>query len=377
MKINEQDTLSLIKTSLEPVSSAFLRSYAILIGPEASYLYQVLKTSNQTNMSFKDLCLMTNLNLAQVNNAIDDLYHVELLEIKVSNKKQKDYRIQFKTPLSLKALCTHDVLGRQLLKKIGSESFEKLKLESEHHLSDEGYQDYQSLDARQKITSWSAEDEKDFNQEHKPKHETKTLAFDLIGFLNQCSPLIFPNHKRTELALSQIAEIGAVYGLSVQQMIQLVGKASAKNDDILNVDKLRKFAAKVDVEDSEEKDDPYEYPPAIFLKRLRKGIAPTSLEKYLLVKLVSKDGLKPEVLNVLLESHFKQYRSKINTKVLEETAIQWAVLNVHTKEEALKKVSEQTSKGRRVEVKTDYVSQKKDLSEAELIALEKALKDIK
>ena len=209
------------------------------------------------------------------------------------------------------------------------------------------------------------------------KHESQNLSFDLIAFLNECSPLVFPHHKRSEQALASIAEIGSVYGVSVKQMIECVGKACAKNDETLNAENLRKCVATQEVEEIVELDDPNAYPPVIFLKRLRKGIDATALEKYLLVRLVSELGLKPEVLNVLIESHYHQFRSKINTKVLEEVAMQWAVTNVYSKEEALKKVSEFKPKGKRVEVKTDYRTDEKHLSEAELVALEMALKEIK
>lgn len=377
MKLNDLDSLHVLKNSLEPISSSFLRTYGVLVGAEAFMVYEFLKTTDQNNFLIKNLSSSLAMNLSQVNTAIDILYQYELLDIKVNKNEHNHLRIQFKQALSSADFCRHDVLGRKLLKKIGAESFESLKRDNKDDLSTEGYSDYHCDDKIQNIQSWSNEDETQFNKAFKPKHQNQNLAFDLIAFLNECSPLVFPQEKRTELALSQITEIGAVYGLSVKQMIHLVGKACAKNDESLNGDKLRKLAAKVEVEESEEKSDPYDYPPALFLKRLRNGINPTNLEKYLLVHLVSKVGLKPEVLNVLLESHFKQYRSKINTKVLEEVAMQWAVLNIRTKEEAQQKVLETSSKGRRVEVKTDYAIKDHQLSEEELIALEMALKEIK
>ncbi len=376
MKLNELDTIHVLNPSIEVSSSAFMRTYGVLIQAEAFFVFEFLKRTNTQSLSLKELCLNTGLNLSQFNQALDRLVQCEVIDIKVKKQNTNHLRLHFNHCLSIQEFCRHDVLGRQLLKKIGPEAFEKLKSESQDNLSNEGYDDYE-IKASANIQSWTNEDEKQFKQEKIIRHKSENLSFDLIAFLNQCSDLVFPHHKRTEHAIAAISEIGSVYGLSVKQMIECVGKACAKNDATLNFDKLRKCAAKQEVEDMVEKDDPYDYPPSIFLKRLRKGIAATALEKYVLVRLVSEVGLKPEVLNVLIEAHFNQFRSKINTKVLEEVAMQWAVSNVYSKEEAFKKVNEFKSSKKRVEEKTDYSNKEINLSEAELKALEMALKEIK
>ncbi len=378
MKLNEQDTIQVFKSYLEPIQGLFLRTYGVLCGSEALFIYQLLQSLDELELPLKELVQSAHLNLSQVNTAIDRLYELQLIDLKVSQSQNRILRVTFKPILSAQELIKHDVLGRQLLKDIGADAFEKLRAKVNHQkLSNDGFSDY-TLEARNfKSASWSMDEEKQFQQSHKPKHDLKSLNFDLISFLNECSPLIFPSSMRSEESLAAIVEIGAVYGINVTQMIHLVGKAYVKNDQSLNIDKLRKLAAKVNPVEEIEYEDPYLYPPAVFLKRLRKGIEASSLEKYLLVKLVSKDGLKPEVLNVLLESHFNQYHSKINTKVLEEVALQWAVQNIRTKDEAFEKVKAQTTKGRRVETKTDYGQKEHKLSDAELKALEEALKELK
>lgn len=378
MKLTQQDTLHLLKVSLEPIHGHFLRTYGVLCEPEALFIYQLLRSLESKEMSLEELCLISAMNLSQVNSALDKLYQLQLIDLKVSNQQNRIIRCEFKRPLSSEVFITHDVLGRQLLKKLGSSSFEKLRVSiMGQNLSDEGFSDYKPDLNSSVMQSWSKEDEQSFQKTSVKKNDIKSLNFDLLAFLNECSPLILPDSLRSEATLLAISEIGAVYGINVKDMIYLVGKAYVMNDTELNLDKLRKLAAKVEVSEELNLEDVYQYPPALFLKRLRKGIEPSSLEKYLLVKLVSKDGLKTEVLNVLLESHFNQYHSKINTKVLEEVALQWAYQNIRTKEEAFENLKSIKTKGKRVEVKTDYTNQSSSLSEEELKALEIALKNIK
>lgn len=378
MKLQETDTLHLLNLNVQSIDGLFLRSYAVLIGSEALFIYQLLSTSPIREMSLRALCNLSQLNLSQTTNALELLYQVQLIDLKVSTSSQRVIRLQFLQALSFNEVLAHDVLGRALLKKCGADCFENLReMYSTQPLSEENYEEYQVDTKAFSNQQWSEKEESLFQKKTEIKHDPKTLSFDLVGFLNQCSTLSFPLDKRSEKSLAAIAEIGSVYGLSVKDMEMIVGKAYVENDPQLDIEKVRKLAAKVEVEESEHFDDPYEYPPALFLRRLRKGIEPTSLEKYLLVKLVSKDGLKPVVLNVLLESHFNQYHSKINTKVLEEIALQWAVQNVRTKEEAFDKVQSFKAKGRRVEAKTEYHSQTENLSDAELKAIEIALKEIK
>lgn len=377
MKLIESDTLHLLSHSNQPMSGSFLRSYGYLLEPEALFVYQMLKTSDQKEMNLKSFCLECRLNLSQINNAIDKMVHLGLCEIRVSSQLERTIRIQLLEALSLSDVLKHEVLGRSLLKKIGASEFSILNDRvSAQILSDEGYVEYVS-EKSELIQNWSQEDELAFQSPQHKKVEPNKLSFDIIAFLNECSPLILPDHKRSEASLHAISEIASVYGLSVKQMIQLVGKAYVKDDVHLNSDKLRKLAAKIEVNDHVEYQDPYDYPPALFLKRLRKGIEASSLEKYLLVKLVSKDGLSPQVLNVLLEFHFNQYQSKINTKALEEVALQWAVMNVRSKEEALAKCQTTKTRAKRAETQTNYDTQAHSFSEAELSAIESALKEIK
>ena len=95
-----------------------------------------------------------------------------------------------------------------------------------------------------------------------------------------------------------------------------------------------------------------------------------------MVKLVSKDGLKPSVLNVLLEHHFHYYQSKINTKILEEMGLQMASQNISSKDEALVFVGQFNKRKKRQEVKST-LPEMQALSESEQAALKQALKSLK
>lgn len=380
MKLNPSDTFhlenALINVDLHPL----LNGYQRLIGFEALgvYLGFVSATAHQRDLTLSNLETLWGLKLSQVNTAIEALIQVHLIDVHIQKRVDHTHLlIQVKAPLSLEEFLKQDVLGRAFLKAVGPTTYEWLRQHLSSPIALEGYEAY-PLDSKPSfVKQWSAQEEAVFQTS--PTNIAPNLGFDLKAFLQVCSPIVFPLKKRTEGNLRLIQEIGSVYGISPNRMVDLVGKAYVENEAELNADKLRKLASKETVDEGFDESDPKRLPPVVFLKRLRKGLEPTALEKYLLVKIVSKDGLDPQVLNVLVEHHFNQYQGKINTKVLEETALQWAVKNIRSVEEAqsLKSTFDKPSKSRRVESAMDYSSPQVELTDDQKEAIQKGFKKLK
>lgn len=377
MKLTLTDPFTLENSLMRWDMTSLVQAYTPLMGKEALFVYLSLGVmANHSEGDLNRLCQDMQLDLIHLNTALEALFRVQLVSLNVQ-KQTHHLHIQVLAPLRMEAVLKHDVLGRALLKKVGAQRFEALRSpQVSNSVSLDGFEPYQLDKHDMNLTQWSEKEEATFKGTVS-KEMALDLRFDIKAFLQACSPLIFPLKKRSEEALRAIVEIGSVYGLSVDQMVALVGKSYIENEASLNIDRLRKLAAKETIEEEMVSSDPYDCAPALFLKRLRKGLEPTSLEKYLLVKLVRQDGLSPIVLNVLVEDHFKRYKEKINTKVLEEQAMQWAVQNIRTLEEAQKNLYLIKGPKRRVEASLDYEPTQSSLSEQEQEAIKQALRSLK
>lgn len=377
MKIQAKDLYTLNNQHLVSLDRSFVRLYGRLLEAEAYFLYEYLRHSVLSTQSFEALSQETGYPLSTLIRGLESILSCDLIDIHIHQEEHSHLMIEFKPVLSSQAFLKHEVLGRAYLKHVGAQQYEEMRsLYLGSKINTEGYVKVEQAQAFRHAIDWSEKDEKIFSSNTVIKQDLNQLSFDTKGFLNQCSALILPYDKRTEKSILGIAEIGSVYGIGVGEMMALVGKAYARNDSELDLDLLRKYAAKLPSQETLVLSDPYEYPPVIFLKRLRKGLEPSPLEKYLLVKLVSKDGLKPVVLNVLLEQHFQHYKAKINTKILEEVGLQMATQNIQNKEEALLFVNKQQGRKKRQEIQSSLPHQN-TLSESEQVALKEALKSLK
>lgn len=382
MKLHENDRYLIANSFNLMDPSPLFMLYARLCGAEAVVLYgHLLSMGKQSEgISFNSLMQGLNVNLSQLNNAFESLVTYQLLNINVQNRQEGNfYLIQMMPPLTMHQALKHDVFGRQYLKAVGAERFEQdLRSFGLNDVSLEGFQRLEGTQSKQFMQQWSEQEEAVFQSSHQSTLERTDLSFDIKAFLQACSSIVFPLNKRTEQALLSIREIGSVYGLSIKRMVELVGMAYVENEKEFNAERLRKLASKEEVDEVINPDNPYEIPPVLFLKHLRKGLEASNLEKYLLNNLVSKVGLNPVVVNVLVEGHYQHFKNKIHTKSLEETAYQWATLNVRTQRDAQTQLTKTfAQKGRRVEMVTEYATQNSpQLSEAEQEAIQEAFKKL-
>ena len=384
MNLKVQDKY-LVENTLEWVDfKSIFKVYQRLIGPSAVTLYGYLYYDeiSKNEKSHQDICDALSCTLAKLDQDFERLEQFNLINIYVKYGTFNQYIYKINQPLSVLEFLKNDVYGRLYLKQVGSSQYEyQLEEASTHCLALTDYEPIKHSIDKTFMKTWSAVEENSFNGNNEPIKARTDLGFDIRSFLSECSLLLFPKRYRTESAIESIKEIGSVYGVSVSRMIELVGKCYAENEVSLNTKKLRKLASNELVQDYPKVESIYDYPPVLFLKKLRKDIEPTALEKYLLNQLVGSMGLSPNVVNVLIESSYKTNHQVLNTRHVEMIGLQWATLNIKTVDEAKKQANisfkSQTSSKRRVEKVSDYTSvEQKTLSFEEENAIKEALSKI-
>lgn len=364
---------------------SIFKVYQRLIGPSALTLYGYLfyDVSNKNEKSHQDICDALNCTLAKLDQDFEHLEQFNLIDIYVKYGVFNDYVYKINAPLSVLDFLKNDVFGRLYLKQVGASQYEyQLEEANSSSILLSEYDRIKHSFDKTFMQTWSSSEENSFNGNTEPIKSRTDLSFDIRSFLSECSLLLLPKRYRTESAIEAIKEIGSIYGLSVSRMIELVGKCYAEDETNLNVKRLRKLASSEKVQEYPKVESIYDYPPVLFLKKLRKDIEPTALEKYLLNQLVGTMGLSPNVVNVLIESSYKYNHQTLNTRTVEMIGMQWATLNIKTVDQAKKQAnvsfkSQSSNTKRRVEKVSDYTSiEQKALSFEEENAIKEALSKI-
>lgn len=385
MNLKAQDKF-IVENTLECVDfKSLFKLYQRIIGPSAvalyGYLFYDINTKN--DKLHQDLCDALNCPLAKLDQDFERLEQFNLIDIFVKYSSVNHYVYKVNAPLTTLEFLKNDVFGRLFLKQVGSSQYEFYLEEAYNQsISLEGFEPIKHALDKTFMQTWSALEENSFNGQTETLKIRTDLNFDIQNFLSECSLFVFPKRYRSENAIESIKEIGSIYGLSVSRMVDLVGRCYTENETTLNIKKLRKLAANELVQEYPSVDSIYDYPPVLFLKKLRKDIEPTALEKYLLNQLIGSMGLSPNVVNVLIETSYKANHQTINTRNVEMIGMQWATLNIKTIDQAKKQASVNfktgsTSNKRRIEKVSDYTSvEQKALSFEEENAIKEAFKKL-
>lgn len=364
---------------------SIFKVYQRLLGSSAVTLFGYLfyDDSSKNQKSHQDICEALNSTVAKLDQDFERLEQFNLIDIYIKYGTFNEYVYKINAPLSVLDFLKNDVYGRLYLKQVGASQYEyQLEEASSSCIALNDYEKIKHSIDKTFMQTWSSVEENSFNGKSEQVQVRSDLSFDIRTFLSECSLLLFPKRYRTETAIEAIKEIGSVYGVSVKQMVELVGKCYAEDENALNVKLLRKLASNEKVKDYPKVESVYDYPPVLFLKKLRKDIEPTALEKYLLNQLVGSMGLNPQVVNVLIESSFKSNHQTINTRNVEMIGMQWATLNIKTIDQAKKQANinfktQSSNSKRRVEKVSDYTTiEQKALSFEEENAIKEALSKI-
>ena len=279
----------------------------------------------------------------------------------------------------------HEVLGRYYLMKMGSKAYQFAQIcFKDPALSLDGYQQITKTFNPEIMTQYSQEEENAF-QTYRFTAEPKTGSFDINKFLKKCSKLIFPSDQRNKDNLKVIEEMGNYYHVSMDDMIELVGKAIPNRTMIFNVEKFKELVRSKYLPLQKEVEDPYCVNPVKFLQNLQNGVLPSNVDARLLEELTNQFKLKNEVINIMIEHILKTNDNRLDRNYVTKIASVWVRNGIDTQEkafEACKPTEKKTKQVKKVERNLPewYVKDEDEIeqtSEEELAEIKKMLEELK
>lgn len=379
-RIESKDGLSI--EDLESLWNPYLAlSCANTIG-----LYCLLHTEKASGVSVEThghLCELLDIRIETLQKSFRLLEQIGLIESYLrDNEDHQDFIYVLKKPLTLQNLLNHEALGRALYQKIGNTSFDQMKKRFARSVYDkDGFTQITAKFDPSALMRWDETAEAQYlTQQTRPQTVKLThLTFDLKKFLQRCSSVVFPMEMRTQDTLEKIEELGSIFGISEDDMVRLVGKCVNFKSGKVDLEALHKRITHEPLHQTKLPDDPYRWPPVIFLKKKQNGIEPVDADKRLLLKLVGELRLNPEVVNVLVEHILATNNQRLNKAYVEKIAMTWSRLGIKSVEEAKKEIdSPQVSfksagTRKRNDVMPTFEEETQGLSEAERAELFESL----
>lgn len=380
MELKAKDTYRIEATGtlnpleIESLWNAYLGlSDAVTIG-----LYSLLFSEANAGTTLEThghLCTLLNLRIEQLEEHLLMLQRIGLLSTYVRRvEDHQDFIHRLLPPLRLDEVLVHEAFGRALYKKLGNDAFEQLRLRFVRPQYDKsGFTETTAKFDAQSLSSWNQEHEAEFlDQRTQIEIQPLThLTFDLRRFLRTCSTVVFPLEMRTQDVLVKIEEWGSVFGIGEDEMIRLVGRSVNYTEKKINLEQLRRRITKEPLRETKLPEDPYQWPPVLFLKEKQGGIEPVDADKRLLTRLVSELRLNPDVVNVLIEHILAKNNQRLSKAYVEKVAVTWSRLKITTVEEALKELENEQGnmksggKKKREDVLPQEVSSDRELTDEE------------
>lgn len=228
----------------------------------------------------------------------------------------------------------HEVLGRYYLMKMGSKAYQFAQLcFKDPTLSLEGYSNISKPFEAAKLDEWKVQEENEF-QTYRIQNKADKGYFDMAKFLKKCSRLVFPNEQRNKKNLETIEEMGNYYRVSLEDMIELVGKATPSKTMEFSEIKFKELVRRKYLPLLPESDNEYEMKPVAFLKKKQNGVMPSSVDARLLEDLSNHFKLKDEVINIMIESILKNNENRLDRNYVEKIASVWLRNGVDSAEKA-------------------------------------------
>lgn len=328
MNIRTHDHLRIIRQGGSIDSEALFSVYRHVFGMSAVSLYAFLFHHAVDYMH--ELIRLCNTSADEINQDFEQLQRAGLAEIEVLYGDIDDYLITIKPCLSIAQFIRHELYGRLLIHRCGEDVFRYYQNRTPE-VAKEGYIKLQASPI-ELLKNYQPEEEKLYRATDFPVRTD--LNFDIRGFLAKVSYTVFPEHCRSHEVIESIKALGASYGLSVDEMIRMVGKSYIEKDKQLNLEKLTKLANRHVQKDIPEVASIYDHSPVIFLKVLREDTEPTALEKASLYRLVHDSGMNPRYLNAVVEALYQRYHKRIVIPQIESVALQLKALKPASLEEA-------------------------------------------
>jgi replication initiation and membrane attachment protein len=361
--------------------------YLALSNAETIGLYCLLHTESRqgaTVDTHSHLCRLMDCRIEKTDESLRNLERLGLIETYVrSAEDHQDYIYSLKAPLSLVGVLAHEVLGRALYQKIGNDLFEQLKKRYAQAMYDkDGFTPVSAKFDPASLSKWDKHAETEYQSQRAVEVKLTNLTFDSPKFLRLCSSIVFPLEMRTRETLEKIEELGSIFGISEVDMILLVGHSIDFTAMKVDFESLRRQITHESKHTDALPDNPYLWPPILFLKDKQNGIEPVDADKRLITKLVSELRLNPEVVNVLIENVLLTNDQRLSKAYVEKVAATWARLGIKTIEEA--KLEIESLKGsfknkgtkKRNDLMPQYKEESQGISEQERLDLFASLQNL-
>ena len=252
--------------------------------------------------------------------------------------------------------------------KMGSKAYQfAMMCFKDPTLSLDGYEEISKNFSVTTLSGWQKKEEEEF-QTHRYLQEKKSGSFDMNKFLKKCSKLIFPTSQRNKTNLEIIEEMGNYYNVSMEDMIELVGKATPGKTLTFDGNRFRELVRKKYLPLQEECENKYEMNPLKFLQMKQNGIKPSSVDARLLEDLSNEFKLKNEVINIMIEYILNANENRLDRKYVEKIASVWVRNGIDSAEKAFEACQpKQKKKGKTKEERKlpSWYTDKEEITEEE------------
>ena len=320
--------------------------YGPLIGNDALAMYEYLVLSGSTAAFDEVNELLMTLNLS-----VDDFefYCIKLNEYRLMKTLKQDnrYIFVFNNPLEISQFISDDILVRDFILKTSGEHYRALTSQVYTESDHTGFEDISRTLSMENLSEWRAE-----NESYLKKKKEKTYGFDTMfdvdAFLKDVSTNLLPMRFRTRENLYQMALLADLYNISYDKMRTYLPRVARTDSDHFDLEMLRYLCMNARSE-YRKSEGTYDVPCLRFLMSLQEGREVTDYDKKIIYNLSNKYHLAPAVINVLLEHGLKNCDNRLIENYLYPIASDLHRNDIHTAEEALKRLEKPYDKKKKEE----------------------------
>lgn len=374
MELKGKDTYRIVTSDV--LSSSFLTSlislYQPIMGHLSTNLYLTMYSEglNQRNIeNHNRLCDIMNINIMDLEMARIKLEEFHLLTTYYQIDNKCNYVYILHAPLSADSFFNNELLCSLLLKALNNKQFELTASKLMNAKIDiNGYDNISAKLASEQIQTKRI-DELKINKV-KPRYAfamDNTIDFDYDKFLKKISNLVFPVECRSQENMGIIGKVATLNGISVDNMIIMVGNCINIEDDSFDVEALKKMAVKY-VNTKINAKNLYKSNPFAFLTYKQHGKEVTSVDRTLIEYLSYNMQFANEVINTLIEFVLNINDNRLPYKYVEKIAGQWARDHIENRQmalEACKKINENSQTKAKV-LPTYAINEKVDVNSLDL-----------
>lgn len=396
--------------------------YQPIIGPLAVVLYLTLLNDLDNNvvisreLTHHHLVSHMHLSLDEIIKSREKLEAIGLIKVKVKEGDINNYIYELYSPLSVHDIFSHPILNVVLYNNVGKIEYEKLKdLFKLPRINSTGYIDITKSfsDVFESVALSSSQIiNDDVCMCNRLKLDINS-NFDFDFLISSMPKGIDVERCFSKDIRELILNLSFLYDIDAIKM-QYIIKGCFNEKGLINRDELRKscrnyyqfdnggllpsitavqpeFLRKPIGDKTNRAKMIYTFEtisPYDLLKSKNKGNEPTKRDLKLAEDLIVDYGLKPGVVNVLLDYTLKTKNNKLNRSFVETIAGQWSRLNIETVDEAMRMAEKEHKKYNKKDQKQivksnvetipdwfDKKIEKKDVKEEEKNEIESLLKE--